>query len=80
MLDNSRQELQDLAAIYRIRGLSSHLAQQVAEELTEKDLICAHARNQLVQSSAPMPTIGWCTASPAVLPTACTTPGATAAV
>lgn len=29
------------------RGLSPHLAQQVAEELTAKDVVRAHARDEL---------------------------------
>lgn len=44
-----RQELRELAEIYRDRGLSPRLAQQVAEELTQKDVIRAHARDELVR-------------------------------
>ena len=42
-----QHELEELAAIYRSRGLSKPLAQQVAMELTEKDVIRAHARDEL---------------------------------
>lgn len=38
-----------MAEIYRDRGLSPRLAQQVAEELTAKDVIRAHARDELVR-------------------------------
>lgn len=47
-----RQELRELAEIYRDRGLSPRLAQQVAEELTQKDVIRAHARDELVRLGA----------------------------
>ncbi len=40
-------ELQELAAIYRHRGLSPELAQQVAEQLTAHDALGAHARDEL---------------------------------
>ncbi|KIZ03149.1 Fe(2+)/(Mn2+) transporter pcl1 [Monoraphidium neglectum] len=40
-------ELEELTAIYRSRGLSAPLARQVAVELTEKDVIRAHARDEL---------------------------------
>lgn len=36
------------ADIYCERGLSPHLAKQVAVELSEKDVIRAHARDELV--------------------------------
>ncbi len=41
------QELNELAAIYEARGLSPALARQVAEELTAKDALAAHARDEL---------------------------------
>ncbi|KAG2495637.1 hypothetical protein HYH03_006237 [Edaphochlamys debaryana] len=41
------RELQELADIYVGRGLSPELARQVAEQLTEKDVIRAHARDEL---------------------------------
>lgn len=40
-------ELEELTAIYKQRGLSDILARQVAKELTEKDVIRAHARDEL---------------------------------
>lgn len=42
-----QHELEELAAIYVGRGLSKPLAKQVAIELTEKDVIRAHARDEL---------------------------------
>ena len=39
------------ADIYHERGLSPLLAKQVAIELTEKDVIRAHARDELVPST-----------------------------
>mmetsp|Transcript_2424 Transcript_2424/g.6264 ORF Transcript_2424/g.6264 Transcript_2424/m.6264 type:complete len:272 (-) Transcript_2424:581-1396(-) len=40
-------ELEELTQIYCNRGLSPDLARQVAEELTEKDVVRAHARDEL---------------------------------
>ncbi|KAG2454701.1 hypothetical protein HYH02_000538 [Chlamydomonas schloesseri] len=40
-------ELQELTDIYISRGLTRELARQVAEQLTEKDVIRAHARDEL---------------------------------
>lgn len=40
-------ELDELTQIYEDRGVSRHLARQVAEELTAKDVIRAHARDEL---------------------------------
>ena len=40
-------ELEELAAIHRARGLSPELAQRVAEELTQRDALLAHARDEL---------------------------------
>jgi VIT1/CCC1 family predicted Fe2+/Mn2+ transporter len=40
-------ELRELAGIYERRGLSSDLARQVAEQLTAKDPLGAHARDEL---------------------------------
>jgi vacuolar iron transporter family protein len=40
-------ELAELAAIYRARGLSAELAQQVARELTARDALGAHLRDEL---------------------------------
>lgn len=42
-----QHELEELAAIYESRGLSKALAKQVAIEFTEKDVIRAHARDEL---------------------------------
>ncbi len=42
-----QHELEELAAIYESRGLSKALAKQVATELTEKDVMRAHARDEL---------------------------------
>ncbi len=44
---NPQGELDELAAIYRNRGLSPDLAQQVAVELTEKDALGAHLRDEI---------------------------------
>jgi VIT1/CCC1 family predicted Fe2+/Mn2+ transporter len=40
-------ELEELAAIYRARGLSSDLAQEVAHALTLHDALATHARDEL---------------------------------
>jgi VIT1/CCC1 family predicted Fe2+/Mn2+ transporter len=40
-------ELQELAAIYRKRGLDQELAQRVAEQLSAKDRLAAHLRDEL---------------------------------
>lgn len=40
-------ELEELAAIYRHRGLAPALARQVAEQLTAHDALGAHARDEL---------------------------------
>ncbi|MCB0984597.1 MAG: VIT family protein [Ilumatobacteraceae bacterium] len=40
-------ELEELAAIYRTKGLSADLAQQVAVQLTEHDALTAHLRDEL---------------------------------
>ena len=41
------EELEELAGLYRDRGLSDELAQQVAVELTAKDALAAHAEVEL---------------------------------
>jgi VIT1/CCC1 family predicted Fe2+/Mn2+ transporter len=52
-LEDDRQgELRELAGIYVKRGLSSDLARQVAEQLTAKDPLGAHARDELGISEA----------------------------
>ena len=40
-------ELEELAGIYRLRGLDPGLARQVAEQLTAHDALGAHARDEL---------------------------------
>jgi vacuolar iron transporter family protein len=47
LADDGPRELQELAGIYVKRGLSPELAQQVAEELTARDALDAHARDEL---------------------------------
>lgn len=44
---NPEAELQELAGIYRQRGLSPELALQVAHELTAHNALAAHARDEL---------------------------------
>ena len=41
------EELEELALIYKKKGLSEELAHQVAEELTEHDALEAHLRDEL---------------------------------
>ncbi len=45
--DDGEAELEELARIYRERGLDPALARQVAEQLTEHDALGAHARDEL---------------------------------
>jgi len=45
--DMPQAEFEELAAIYEERGLSHQTAQQVAKELTEKDALGAHIRDEL---------------------------------
>ena len=45
--DQPQYELDELAEIYRRRGLSPLLAAQVAEQLTARDALGAHARDEL---------------------------------
>ncbi|MHC5149168.1 VIT1/CCC1 transporter family protein [Stenotrophomonas rhizophila] len=45
--DDPHSELEELAAIYRHRGLSSDLAHEVATQLTAHDALGAHARDEL---------------------------------
>lgn len=47
LLEMPEQELEELTGIYEARGLSPGLARQVAEELTAKDALAAHARDEL---------------------------------
>ncbi len=45
--EDPHSELEELAAIYRHRGLERALARQVAEQLTAHDALGAHARDEL---------------------------------
>ncbi|HAV73281.1 MAG TPA: nodulin 21 [Stenotrophomonas sp.] len=45
--DDPHSELEELAAIYRHRGLSPELAHEVATQLTAHDALGAHARDEL---------------------------------
>jgi VIT1/CCC1 family predicted Fe2+/Mn2+ transporter len=47
LAEQSKAELQELTNIYRKRGLSPELARRVAEELTAKNALDAHARDEL---------------------------------
>jgi VIT1/CCC1 family predicted Fe2+/Mn2+ transporter len=48
LLDDPVGERAELAAIYRARGLSTHLAEEVATELsTRDDVLAVHARDEL---------------------------------
>jgi vacuolar iron transporter family protein len=47
LINNPEGELAELAAIYRERGLSADLADQVAHELTENDALGAHLRDEI---------------------------------
>lgn len=44
---NPDKELEELARIYRSRGLDEPLARQVAEQLSQHDALGAHARDEL---------------------------------
>jgi vacuolar iron transporter family protein len=45
--DRPEEELAELAAIYVERGLEKELAQEVAKQLTAKDALAAHARDEI---------------------------------
>lgn len=45
--EDPHSELEELAAIYRHRGLTPELAQQVAVQLTAHDALATHARDEL---------------------------------
>ena len=47
MAEDPEGELAELAAIYRERGLDDDLAHRVAEQLTARDALGAHARDEL---------------------------------
>lgn len=50
--DDPASELSELTAIYVARGLDAELAAQVATQLTAKDALAAHARDELQLSDA----------------------------
>ncbi len=45
--ENPEEELEELAMIYRARGLTPETAMDVARQLTAKDALAAHARDEL---------------------------------
>ena len=47
LLETPEAELEELTRIYRARGLDEALARQVAVQLTERDALGAHARDEL---------------------------------
>jgi VIT1/CCC1 family predicted Fe2+/Mn2+ transporter len=47
LAEQPRHELRELAAIYVARGLSPELAERVAKQLTAKNALEAHARDEL---------------------------------
>ena len=47
LAEQPAEELAELTGIYEARGLSPELARKVAEELTAKDALAAHAREEL---------------------------------
>ena len=47
LVEHPESELEELAAIYESRGLSPALAMEVAVQLTRKDALEAHARDEL---------------------------------
>ena len=51
LIDSPEEELAELVAIYKSRGLSADLAAQVAVQLTEHDALGTHARDELGLSS-----------------------------
>ena len=55
--ENPEAELRELAGIYVNRGLEPALARQVAEQLTARDALAAHARDELgiTDALAPRP-------------------------
>lgn len=44
---NREEEQQELAAIYRARGLDESLAEEVARQLMKHDALAAHARDEI---------------------------------
>ncbi len=57
LAEKPEAELRELATIYVNRGLEPALARQVAEQLTARDALAAHARDELgiTETSAPRP-------------------------
>jgi vacuolar iron transporter family protein len=53
--ESPEAELRELASIYVSRGLDASLARQVAEQLTARDALAAHARDELGISEALAP-------------------------
>lgn len=47
LTDNPEKELEELAWIYRQRGLDAELAKQVAQQLHDHDAVRAHTHNEL---------------------------------
>lgn len=47
LAQDPESELDELAAIYRARGLDEDLARQVAQQLSARDVLAAHARDEL---------------------------------
>jgi vacuolar iron transporter family protein len=47
LIDDPEGELRELEGIYMSRGISRELSKQVAAELTQKDALGAHARDEL---------------------------------
>lgn len=47
LLNNPEQELNELTQIYIQRGLTPELAAEVAKQLTEHDVLAAHARDEI---------------------------------
>lgn len=58
LADDEEREQEELASIYRSRGVESALATQVAAQLMARDALGAHARDELgiYDSSSPRPT------------------------
>ena len=52
LMDTPKAEEAELASIYESRGLSAQTAALVARELTEKDALAAHVRDELGLSEA----------------------------
>ncbi len=67
-LENNRdEEQQELAAIYRERGLDADLATEVARQLMDHDALAAHARDEIGISTAlsarPLQAAAWSAAA-----------------